>query len=87
MVSSCECGDEPPGSVNCGEFLELAKKLLASQGLFPWSYVVSDNHHHHHQYRRVIVIKIPHLVSIYSYVSEYSLSGRTEEYRENSLSG
>jgi hypothetical protein len=31
VAGSCECGNEPSDSVKCGEFLELAEKLLASQ--------------------------------------------------------
>jgi hypothetical protein len=29
VAGACECGNEPPGSIKCGEFL--AEKLLASQ--------------------------------------------------------
>jgi hypothetical protein len=32
VVSTCECGNEPLGSIKCGEFL-LAANQLASQGL------------------------------------------------------
>jgi hypothetical protein len=31
VVSSCDHGDEPSGSINCGEFLDLLSVLLASQ--------------------------------------------------------
>jgi len=31
MATCCECGNEPSDSVKCGEFLQLAKELSASQ--------------------------------------------------------
>ena len=31
MADAFECGNEPSGSVKCGEFLGLAAKQLASQ--------------------------------------------------------
>jgi hypothetical protein len=31
MATCCECSNEPSDSVKCGEFLLLAKELLASQ--------------------------------------------------------
>jgi hypothetical protein len=30
-AESCKCGNKPPVSVKCGEFIELAEKLSASQ--------------------------------------------------------
>ena len=32
MAGTCECGNEPSGSIKCGEFLDLAENLLAFQG-------------------------------------------------------
>ena len=32
MAGSCECGNEPSGSIKCGEFVGVAEDLLASQG-------------------------------------------------------
>jgi len=35
VACACECGDEPLGSIKCGEFLVLAADQLASQeGLY-----------------------------------------------------
>jgi len=31
VADGCECGNEPSGSVKCGEFLDLAAKQLAAQ--------------------------------------------------------
>ena len=31
MGVSCECSNEPSGSIKCGEFLDWMKNLLASQ--------------------------------------------------------
>ena len=31
MADACECGNEPSGSVKCGEFLDQLEKHLASQ--------------------------------------------------------
>ena len=31
MADSCECGNEPSGSIKCAEFFYLAEDLLASQ--------------------------------------------------------
>jgi hypothetical protein len=31
VAGSCECGNEPPGSIEFGELLDELKKLLASQ--------------------------------------------------------
>ena len=31
MASACECGNVYSGSTKCGEFLDLAEDLLASQ--------------------------------------------------------
>ena len=33
MAGSCECGNEPSGSIKYGEFLDLLKTCLTSQGL------------------------------------------------------
>jgi hypothetical protein len=33
VAGSCEHGNEPPGSIKCGEFLDWLSVLLASQGL------------------------------------------------------
>jgi len=32
MVGTCEYGDEPSGSIKCGEFLDKLQNQLASQG-------------------------------------------------------
>jgi hypothetical protein len=32
VVGSCEHGNEPLGSIKCGEFLDQLRVLLASQG-------------------------------------------------------
>ena len=38
MADACECGNEPSGSVKCGEFLEIAANQLASKkDSAPWS--------------------------------------------------
>jgi hypothetical protein len=31
VAGSCECSNEPPGSIKCGGFPTLNEKLLASQ--------------------------------------------------------
>ena len=31
MTGTCDCGDEPSGSIKCREFLRLAEKRLLSQ--------------------------------------------------------
>jgi hypothetical protein len=31
MAGCCECGNEPPVSIKCGEFFSVAEKLSASQ--------------------------------------------------------
>ena len=33
MAGTCECGKEPSCSIKCGEFLDLLKNMLDSQGL------------------------------------------------------
>jgi hypothetical protein len=31
VAGSCECGNDPLGSIKCGEFRDLAEDMLASQ--------------------------------------------------------
>ena len=33
MADVCECGNEPSGSVKCGEFLDAANQLASQEGL------------------------------------------------------
>ena len=38
MADACECGNEPSGSVKCGEFLDwLQTSQLLKKGSAPWS--------------------------------------------------
>jgi len=33
VADACECGNEPLGSVKCGEFFEAANQLASQEGL------------------------------------------------------
>ena len=43
MAGTCEYGDEPSGSIKCGEFLDLLKNFwLLRKDCHPWSKSVSQ---------------------------------------------
>ena len=43
VEDACECGDEPSGSVKCGEFLDqLQTSQLVKKDSAPWSELVSQ---------------------------------------------
>ena len=43
VAGACECGNEPSGSVKCGEFLDqLQTSQLLKKDSAPWSKNVSD---------------------------------------------
>ena len=33
MAGTCECGNEPPGSIKCGEFVDEQNRLASEEGL------------------------------------------------------
>ena len=37
MADTCKCGNEPSGSIKCGEFLELSTDKLLKKDSAPWS--------------------------------------------------
>jgi hypothetical protein len=43
VVGSCEHGDEPSGSIECGEFFDWLSVLIASQGLCSMELVSAKN--------------------------------------------
>ena len=44
MTGACECGNEPSGSIKCGEFLDwLRTGLLLRKDSAAWSYLVSQS--------------------------------------------
>jgi hypothetical protein len=40
VVSACECGNEPPGYLKCGENYRLAEDLFIFSETAPWSYLI-----------------------------------------------
>jgi hypothetical protein len=46
VVGACECGNEPSGSIKCGEFLDYLRTcLLLNMDSAPRSYVVGNGIH------------------------------------------
>jgi len=41
VADACECGNEPSGSVKCGEFLDYMQTSLLLKDSAPWSKYVS----------------------------------------------
>jgi hypothetical protein len=42
VTGSCECGNELPGSIKCGEFLDYLRNCsLLKKASAPWSLLVS----------------------------------------------
>jgi len=41
VAGTCDCGNEPSGSIKCGEFLDWLQSVSFSKRLAPWSWLVS----------------------------------------------